>query len=204
MHSCLEAVYFYSATLGESILHQERFFRIGEKLVSLDKAIRLIERTLELREEGLSQQEVALKMQLDRSFISRLEAAGEIRKGNRIAVIGFPLANANELAEICREYGLDFFLLLSNEERWRMVQEKQALDFFNQMLDLVARLREFDTLIMITSEKWHRLAEALLDIQVLYLNLGSTPIREDCQLDPDIFKKTLLQVLHNKERGKSR
>lgn len=185
-------------------MHQERLFRIGEKLVSLDKAIRLIERTLELREEGLSQQEVALKMQLDRSFVSRLEAAGEIRKGNRIAVIGFPLANASELSEICREYGLDFFLLLSNEERWKMVQEKQALDFFNQMLALVARLREFDTLIMITSEKWHRLAEALLDIQVLYLNLGSTPIREDCRLDPDTFRKTLLLVLHSKERGKSK
>lgn len=204
MHSCFEAVYFYSVTQGESLLQQERLFRIGEKLVSLDKAIRLIERTLELREEGLSQQEVALKMQLDRSFVSRLEAAGEIRKGNRIAVIGFPLANASELSEICREYGLDFFLLLSNEERWKMVQEKQALDFFNQMLALVARLREFDTLIMITSEKWHRLAEALLDIQVLYLNLGSTPIREDCRLDPDTFRKTLLLVLHSKERGKSK
>lgn len=180
-------------------MHKERLFRVGDKLISLDKAFRLIERVLELREQGLSQQQVAARMQIDRSFISRLEAAGELRRGRRIAVIGFPLANKAELSAICRDYGLDFFLILNNEERWNMVQDRQALEFFNRMLDLVARLREFDTLILVTSEKWRKLAEALLDIQVIFINLGATPIQEDCIIDPKIFKKTLQQILAKSE-----
>ncbi len=180
-----------------SILHSERVFRIGEKFVSLDKAVRLIERTLELREKGISQQEAAKRLQLDRSFVSRLEAIGEIRKGSRVAVIGFPLANAAELTEICNAYGLDFYLLLNNQERWDMVRDKQALDFFDRMVELVARLREFDTLIMITSEKWYHLAEALLDKQIIYINLGATPIQEDCLVERNLFEETLKQVLHH-------
>ena len=121
-------------------MQSERIFRVGEKLISLDKAVRLIERTLELREQGVSQQEVARKLQLDRSFVSRLESVGEIRRGNRVAVIGFPLLNTAELIAICRAYGLDFYLLLNNQERWDLVRDKQALDFFNSMLELVARL----------------------------------------------------------------
>lgn len=177
-------------------MQRERIFRIGEKLVSLDKAGRHIERALELREQGLSQQETSKRLHLDRSFISRLESIGEIRKGNRVAVIGFPLANANGIAEICRSYGLDFYLLLNNQERWEMVRDKQALEFFNRMLELVARLREFDTLIMITSEKWHHLAEALLNIQIIYINLGPTPIEEDCIVDPKRFENALKHVLN--------
>lgn len=176
-------------------MQSERIFRVGEKLISLDKAVRLIERTLELREQGVSQQEVARKLQLDRSFVSRLESVGEIRRGNRVAVIGFPLLNTAELIAICRAYGLDFYLLLNNQERWDLVRDKQALDFFNSMLELVARLRDFDTLIMITSEKWHRLAEALLNIQIIHISLGSTPIQEDCPVDPEHFEDRLKQVL---------
>lgn len=178
-----------------SILHSERVFRIGEKFVSLDKAVRLIERTLELREKGVSQYEAAKRLHLDRSFVSRLEAIGEIRKGSRVAVIGFPLANAAELAEICNAHGLDFYLLLNNQERWDMVRDKQALDFFDRMVELVARLREFDTLIMITSEKWYHLAEALFDKQIIYINLGATPIQDDCSVDRNLFEETLKQVL---------
>ncbi len=163
-------------------------------MISLNKAVRVVENTLELREKGSSQQEAAKKLHLDRSFISRLEAIGEIRKGNRVAVIGFPLSNNDQLAEICREYGLDFYLLLNNEQRWELVQNKQALDFFNTALDLVTRLREFDTLIMITSEKWYRLAEALLDLQIIQIDLGATPIESDRTIDPLLLRNTIEQV----------
>lgn len=176
-------------------MHSDRIYRIGDKFISPDKAVRLIERILELREQGLSQQETAKRLKLDRSFVSRLEAIGEIRKGNRVAVIGFPLANAAELITICKAYGLDYYLLLNNQERWDMVRDKQALDFFDSMVELVARLREFDTLIMVTSEKWYHLAEALIDIQIIYISLGSTPIQEDCYVDPGRFEVAMKQVL---------
>jgi transcriptional regulator with XRE-family HTH domain len=164
-------------------------------MISLDKAVRQVEKALELRERGVSQQEAANRLQLDRSFLSRLESIGEIRKGSRVAVIGFPLANAAELSAVCRAYGLDFFLLLNNLDRWEMVQDKQALDFFNTIFELVTRLRQFDTLIMITSDKWYNLAEALLDLQIMHIDLGPTPIDNDRTVDPEHLRDTLKQVL---------
>jgi len=181
-------------------VRKERIFRVGDKMISLDKAARLLEKVLELREKGASQQEAANRLHLDRSFVSRLEAAGEIRKGSRVAVIGFPLKNSNQLSGLCQDYGLDFYLLLNNQERWEMVKDEQALDFFNRVFDLVARLREFDTLIMISSERWYQLAEALLDIQIISIDLGPTPIREDCYLDPQQLKNSLDLILEKQRR----
>ncbi len=178
-------------------MQSPRVFRIGDKLISLDRAVRMAERALELREKGYSQQEAANRLQLDRSFVSRLESIGEIRKGRRVAVIGFPLANTGELTAVCQERGLDFIFLMNNRERWEMVSDATALDFFNRMLELLARLREFDTLVMITSEKWHQLAEALLDIQVVHIKLGPTPISEDRAVEAAILRETLQQVLEN-------
>lgn len=54
----------------------EKIVRIGEKLVSVDRAKRLLERILQQRAEGLSQQEVARRFAIDRSFISRLTKMG--------------------------------------------------------------------------------------------------------------------------------
>ena len=176
-------------------MQNERVFRIGEKLVSLNKVMRQVEKTLEMREKSHSQQEIATRLHLDRSFISRLESIGEIRKGRRVAVIGFPLANSSELTAICRAFGLDFSMLLNDQERWALVQDKQALDFFNKMLEIVTRLREYDTLIMITSEKWFHLAEALLDLQIIFISLGPTPISEDRTIEPQQLRDTLEQVL---------
>ncbi len=181
-------------------MQSERIFRVGEKTISMDRAARLVEKVLEMREKGVSQQETARRLHLDRSFVSRLEAIGEIRKGNRVAVIGFPLENSGALSDLCRSYGLDFYLLLNNRDRWEMVRDQQALDFFNRMFELIARLREFDTLIMISSERWYHLAEALLDIQIIYINLGPTPIREDRFLDPQQLKKTLDLVTEKQRR----
>ncbi len=181
-------------------MRSERFFRIGEKLISLDKAFRVAEKALQLREQGISQQETSRRLCLDRSFVSRLEAIGEIRKGSRIAAIGFPLANSKEISEVCREYGLEFYLILNNRERWEMVQDKQALDFFNRMLDLVARLRQFDLLVMITSNKWYHLAEALLEIQIIHLDLGPSPIEEDLVFEKWRLEDTLKQV--TKQQGR--
>ncbi len=181
-------------------MQSERFFRVGEKLISLDKTTRIAEKVLELREQGFSQQETSRRLQLDRSFVSRLESIGEIRKGNRVAVIGFPLANSAEITELCRVYELDFYLILNNSERWAMVQDQQALDFFNRMLDLVARLRQFDVMIMVTSEKWYKLAEALVDIQIIHLDLGPTPIEEDRYFATKRLEDILGQVMRRQGR----
>lgn len=179
-------------------MYQGRVFRVGEKIISMDKVYRMAERIMELREQGVSQQETAVRLNLDRSFVSRLEAAGEIRRGSRVAVIGFPLANVEELSELCFSYGLDYYLLMTNRERWVMVRDQKALDFIDRVFEMIALLRDFDTLVMISSEKWYRLAEVLLDLQVLFINLGPTPIREDCYVEPGLLDKILAGVTAGK------
>ena len=50
--------------------------RIGDKLIHVTKIDETVRRVLKMRSEGLSQQEVAAKLNLDRTFISRLETIG--------------------------------------------------------------------------------------------------------------------------------
>ncbi len=173
----------------------EQTVRIGDKVISVDRAVRVLNQVLRLRSQGLSQQEVAKRLSLDRSFVSRLEAIGEVRKGKRVAVIGFPIENKQELIHICRERGLDFTFLLSNQERWSLVGRQKALDFFNQAMEIISRLKEYDTLILITSERWYRLAEALLDLQIIFVNLGPTPVEKNCRVDPALFERTLRDIV---------
>ena len=71
--------------------------RVGDKLVNLTKIDETVRRILQMRSEGMSQQDVAAKLQLDRAFISRLESMGSIRRGGRIGLMAFPVANKDEL-----------------------------------------------------------------------------------------------------------
>ena len=65
----------------------------------------------------------------------------------------------------------------------------------------MTRLRSYDTLVLLTSEHWYSLAEALLDLQIVYINLGPTPVEEDRRVDPLQFRRVLMQVLDiGKER----
>jgi hypothetical protein len=68
-------------------------------------------------------------------------------------------------------------------------------------LELITRLREYEILVMATSERWYRLAEALLDCQILYVNLGPTPVSEDMQVDPERFRNLIEQLLKDRGRG---
>ena len=62
----------------------EELFRVGEKMISMRKIEETVRAVLKLRSEGLSQQEAANSLRLDRSFISRLESIGEVRKGKKL------------------------------------------------------------------------------------------------------------------------
>ena len=71
--------------------------RIGEKVISIPRINNKINEILQYRMLGMSQQEAADKLGGERTFISRLEGLGEIRKGQSIAAIGFPIKNRAEV-----------------------------------------------------------------------------------------------------------
>ena len=176
-------------------LFQEELFRIGEKMISLRRIHETVGAILELRSKGLSQQEVANTLHLDRTFISRLESMGELRKGEKVALIGFPLQNKGELVQIAQRKGVDYIWIMDEQERRELVEKQTAMDFFNDVIDVLAALKTYDSIILMGSKKWHRIAEALLDAQVIFLELGSSPITEDCYLDPAYLERMLEQII---------
>ena len=174
-------------------------FRVGEKIISTARIKEAVHSILELRSQGLSQQEVAKILHLDRPFISRLESIGEVRKGKKIALIGFPIQNKEEVTRLARTEGVDYIWVMSERERWEFVSKRTAMDFFNQVIEMIAMLKAYDTVILAGSQKWKKIAEALLDSQIIFLELGSSPIKEDRFLDPDSLKMILKQVLEDHE-----
>jgi transcriptional regulator with XRE-family HTH domain len=167
------------------------FIRIGEKLISRERVIHMVDRILERRAAGESQQEAANELGVDRSFVSRLETLGEIRKGGKVALIGFPVSNKAELEEVCQSFGVDYCLLLTDQERWQLANESSGTDLINQLMQLMATIRSYDTVIFIGSNMRIHLAEALTDKQLISINIGESPIQGDRYVDPEVVSQIL-------------
>jgi transcriptional regulator with XRE-family HTH domain len=169
-------------------------FRIGEKLISSEKLHRIIEQILEQRSRGLSQQDVASRFRVDRTFVSRLEGLGSVRKGSSLAAIGFPVKNKDEIQTLLSELGVDFNLIMTDAERWRFVQEKSGIELLNEIMSLVSRVRTYDVVIVIGSKQRIRWCAALLDKEVVGVEIGETPITEDKSVDLDRLRSLILSM----------
>lgn len=166
--------------------------RIGDKIVSRRKIWRAVDKVLERRAEGLSQQDVAAALNIDRAFISRLESLGEVRKGRQLAVVGFPVGNKEELERVAREEGVDFVLLLNNVERWDFIEQASGAELFQNVLGIIARLRECDTVVFLGSDMRIGWIEAVLgNERVVSVDLGPSPIAHDCYVAPDRLRDIL-------------
>lgn len=172
------------------------FLRIGKKLISRNKIINVIDKILQMRVKGLTQEEAAKELGVERSFISRLEKLGEIRKGKRIALIGFPVKNKEELEDIAHKKGIDFILLLTQREREVFILKKSGARLFNEIIDLIASLASFDVIIFLGSDKRVRLVEDIFKREVIGISLGESPIRESKYVDPQL----LINIIDNIHR----
>ena len=170
------------------------FYRIGDKLVSIEKLNRALTQMMSLRSEGVSQQEVAVRFGVDRSFISRVENLGAVRRGSSMAVVGFPLQNKEEIISLLEELGVDFSLIMTNKERWRFVKEKSGIELFNQVMRLVTKIRTYDAVILIGSRQRINWSAGLLDKEVLGIELGESPLTEDKYVDPERLRKLILSA----------
>ncbi|MDI6600263.1 MAG: transcriptional regulator [Thermoanaerobacteraceae bacterium] len=164
---------------------------IGDKTIDADKVHRLIDEMLDMRVRGLSQQEVAEHFRIDRTFISRLENLGEIKKGGSLALIGFPVKNKEELESIAKENGVEFIFLLSEKERWDFVTSMDGVQLFNRVLDIIAQLRNFDKVIFLGSDKRTKLVEAILGNEVITIDIGESPITHDVYVDSGMFTSVI-------------
>lgn len=159
------------------------YVRIGDKVISISKINSTIDEILELRCKGYSQQEVAKILNIDRTFISRLESIGEVRKGGKIAVVGFPVANKEELERELKKAGVDFIFLLTEEERQRFVKDQSGLELVNGLFDIISKVRKYQHCIILASNARSKLLSALLDCHVYTIDIGKSPLKEDVYVD---------------------
>jgi len=170
------------------------FYRVQDKIISRQKIDSVVSRILEMRARGFSQQEVADRLGVDRTFISRLEGIGEIRKGASIAVVGFPILNKAEIEEILRKEGVDRFLLMTEEERINYVQTKTGAELLNELMNLISEFRKYDVVVGIGSDVRLKLIKGILDNEVIGIEIGESPLTEDKWVDPAEVKKVLQAV----------
>ena len=159
--------------------------RIGEKVISIPRINNKINEILQYRMLGMSQQEAADKLGVERTFISRLEGLGEIRKGQSIAAIGFPIKNKTEVENVLRAFGVEYFFLMSEAERTDYVNNCSGAQLTNRIIELVNKLRNFDTVIVMASDYRNRLARDLLDNKVIEIDIGKSPIKKDVNVNLD-------------------
>ena len=170
------------------------FYRIQDKIISWEKVERTLHKALLMRSRGFSQQETASRLDIDRTFISRLETIGELRKGQTIACIGFPVLNKNEIQEIMQTEGVDYILLMTEQERQDFINLRNGKEVLNEIMNLTAQIRTYDIVILMGSDERLKLIEGILDGQVVSIELGSWPLTEDKWVDPAEVKKILRSI----------
>ena len=153
--------------------------RVGSKSIDKDKLHQIVDEIVDLRSRGVSQQEIADRIGTDRTFVSRLESLGEVRKGESIAFVAFPVKNKQEIIRLLDDYGVNFRLIMTEEERLAFVGEKSGTELLNSIMDLIVKARQCDTVVVFASDKRSKLIEALVDCRVIRRNIGISPITSD-------------------------
>lgn len=169
------------------------FVRIGDKVVSREKINEAIDDILTYRTRGLSQSDVAGQMGLDRTFISRLETLGELRKGGSIALVGFPLANCDEVRKIAAEEGVEFTLVMNDVERWSFARDRTGVDLLNELMALIGSIRKFEKVILIGSDKRLEIMRGLLDkkTEVATIVIGRSPMSGDVYVSAESLREII-------------
>lgn len=180
-----------------------RLYRIGDKVVNAQRVHDGITDILEDREAGATQEEVARRHGVQRSFISFLETLGEVRRGARIGVVGFPIANCDEVRAAAERHAVDFVLVLSQVER-ESIEGGSGASIFNMLLDTLADLRDFDVVVLLASDWRIQTIEKILGTEVVGVSLGASPLRTDVHVDIAELEHVLESIMEvpAKHRGR--
>lgn len=174
--------------------------RIGDKVISRDRLTAVVESILKRRSDGATQEEVAAEFGIQRSFVSNLEGLGEIRRGQRIAIVGFPISNKEEIERLAEEFAVEYVYLMSEEERVEFAAKRSGAEVFNEVLSVLASLRDFDVVVVMASDWRISLLEKILDKDVFGIPIGRSPITESKKADIKLLREVLLSMTGRDKR----
>lgn len=180
-----------------------KIVRVGQKFISRQKIDSFVDEILEMRGQGFSQLETARRLGIDRAFISRLEKLGEIRKGKAIGVVGFPVKNKEEVEALLQQEGVDFWLIMTDRERWDFIRNKSGLELFDEVMSIMSTLSSLDAVIVIGSDYRIDLARRLFRGEVLGIQLGESPLKSDVEVDVANLRAVLRLLTRKGGRGEA-
>lgn len=170
------------------------YIRIQDKIISQQKINQTIAKIFQMRARGFSQQEVAERTGVDRTFISRLEGLGELRKGKSIACVGFPISNKEEIQKLLQQEGVDFIMLMTEKERLDYVDQRSGREMLNELMALISHMHNYEVVIAIGSDERIRLIQGILDSEVILVEIGTSPLTEDKWVNPDEIRRILKAI----------
>lgn len=94
-----------------------------------------------------------------------------------------------------RKYALDYILVMTEEERWTFLEEKAGLELFNEIIEIMVKLKEFDLIIFIGSDMRLDLMEKLLDGNIVGIELGKSPLKKDKYVDLTMVENLIKSFL---------
>ena len=168
--------------------------RIGDKVISEEKLHAAIDAILTDRENGATQGETAEAFHVQRSFVSFLETLGEVRRGSRVALIAFPVSNAESIIELGKRYNLDLVLALSQHQR-ETIEMASGVSVFNTVIDTIEELIDYDVVIICASDARIASFERILAVNVVGHILGESPLRHDVEVDIDDLEQLVSAVV---------
>lgn len=180
-----------------------RFYRIGDKVVSRERLLEAIDAILEDRQAGATQEEAARHAEVQRSFVSFLETLGEVRRGARVALVAFPVANCEEVRAVADRHAVDFSLVVSQAER-ESIEHGDASAVFNRLLETLAVLRDFDTVVLLASDLRISTIEKILGGEIVGMPIGQSPLREDVTVDIEELDDVLAAVMASSREPRER
>ncbi len=89
-----------------------------------------------------------------------------------------------------------FAFLMSDKERWDWVRQKSGIDLLNELLRLIAAVRDYDKVILIGSDKRLHLMKGLLDrrTEIFPVVIGRSPMAGDVYVNPESFREMIREI----------
>jgi hypothetical protein len=109
-------------------------------------------------------------------------------------LIGFPIKNKEELTHLAKELGIEYILLLTQEERFEFIKKKEKSELFDEIIEIIVNLADFDLIIFMGSDMRVPVVEKIFSVQVIGIVIGHSPIKESKYVNPERIIEIVKQV----------
>jgi hypothetical protein len=100
-------------------------------------------------------------------------------------LIGFPIQNKEELTRLAEELGIEYVLLFTQKERFEFIKGKGKSELFNEIMEIIVNLADFDLIIFMGSDMRVPIVEKIFSVQVIGIVIGHSPIHESKYVNPE-------------------